>query len=170
VIRIAEALSRRALAALDMSVTPVIISNSPGEPSHLNRAAKDLIAQLVGGFGLIEENAARTSGCRPSSRDLPVELVDGRTGSLRVQSRRPFADQDTVVAVLSLSISSSGFDNALWAALSARERQVCELVIEGHTDREIAERLLLSRNTAQYGQPVRQADLRQGACPVPPSV
>lgn len=56
---------------------------------------------------------------------------------------------DFVGAVAFLSKPHPGEAETRWAALSPREREVVELVVQGHSNREIAERLFLSEGTVK---------------------
>ncbi|WP_260995936.1 helix-turn-helix transcriptional regulator [Mycobacterium deserti] len=144
-------MSRNALAALDISRTAVIINFSPDEPPWLNDAARELIDGLERGREIAYDAIARPAGREPLTREVPVVLKSGRSGLLRIHSRSPGEEPDAVVAVLGLAGASSPVSGTVWAALSARERQVCELLVEGLTDREIGSRLSLSSNTvSQY--------------------
>jgi DNA-binding CsgD family transcriptional regulator len=137
-----------ARAALELSGSAVVVS----EPElWLNGAARRLVGELRGGeerlYGLLAPPAGRGGGF---ARRLEVELVAGGRGWLHGFSSRP-GGAGGLVTVLELERERPGRALGPLLVLTAREREVAALVVEGLADREIAERLRLSRHTvSQY--------------------
>jgi DNA-binding CsgD family transcriptional regulator len=119
---------------------------------RLNEPARRLLARLQGGeqrlYGLIAPPPDRPAGF---SRSAEVELLGGGRGWLRGSSSRLPRDDGAVVTVLELDPEQPGTLAGPLVALTAREREVAALVVDGLGDREIAQRLYLRRHTvSQY--------------------
>jgi len=142
----------RARAALELAGSAVVVSD-PGELElRLNEAAQRLLAQLQGGeegvYGLIAPPPDSPAGF---SRSADVELLGGGRGRLRGYSSRLPREGGALVTVLELDAEQPGERAGPLIALTLREREVAALVVDGLTDREIAQRLYLSRYTvSQY--------------------
>jgi DNA-binding CsgD family transcriptional regulator len=138
----------RARAALELTGSAVVVS----EPElRLNGAARRLLGELRAGeerlYGLLAPPAGGGGGF---ARHLEVELVGGGRGWLHGFSSR-LGGAGGLVTVLELERERPGGAVGPLLALTAREREVAALVVEGLADREIAERLRLSRHTvSQY--------------------
>jgi DNA-binding CsgD family transcriptional regulator len=151
-LRVREELGRGvelARAALELCGSAVVVSGPEPRP---NGAARRLLGELGGGeervYGLLAPPAGWRGG--GFARRLEVELVDGSRGWLHGFSRRP-GGGGGLVTVLELERERPGRAVGPLLALTAREREVAALVAEGLADREIAERLRLSRHTvSQY--------------------
>jgi len=142
----------RARAALELAGIAVAVSDPGALEVRLNEAARHLLSRLQGGeeriYGLIAQAPESPAGF---SRSLDVELLGGGRERLRGYSSRMPGEGCALVTVLELGREHPGMLAGPLVALSTREREVAALVVEGLTDREIAERLYLSRHTvSQY--------------------
>ena len=154
-IRAREDLEReleRAQAALELTGSAVVVSDPEALELRLNGAARRLLAQLEGGdervYGLI---ASPGHGRAGFSRHVDVEYLDGGRGRLHGYSSRLPREGRALVTVLELDREPAGRAAGPLLPLTPREREVASLVADGLADREIAERLRLSRHTvSQY--------------------
>jgi DNA-binding CsgD family transcriptional regulator/GAF domain-containing protein len=142
----------RAQAALEFTGSAVVVSDPKALELRLNEPARRLLARLQGGeqrlYGLIAPPPDRPAGF---SRSADVELLGGGQGRLRGYSSRVPRDGGALVTVLELEAERPGRLAGALVALTAREREVAALVVDGLGDREIAQRLSLSRHTvSQY--------------------
>jgi DNA-binding CsgD family transcriptional regulator/GAF domain-containing protein len=142
----------RARAALELTGSAVVVSDPEALELRLNEPARRLLAQLRGGeerlYGLIAPPADRPAGF---SRSADVELLGGGRGRLRGYSSRLPREGGALVTVLELDPERPGRLAGAMVALTPREREVAALVVDGLADREIAQRLYLSRHTvSQY--------------------
>jgi DNA-binding CsgD family transcriptional regulator len=129
-----------------------VVSDPEALEVRLSDAARLLLAQLQGGeervYGVIAPPADTPAGF---SRSVDVELLGGGRGRLHGYSSRLPRDGGTLVTVLELDRQRPGRLAGPLVALTPRERDVAVLVVDGLADREIAERLYLSRHTvSQY--------------------
>jgi DNA-binding CsgD family transcriptional regulator len=143
---------QRAQAALELTGTAVVVSDPKALELRLNEPARRLLARLGGGeqrlYGLLAPPAGRPAGF---SRSADVELLGGGRGRLRGYSSRMPGEGGALVTVLELEAERPGRFAGALVALTAREREVAALVVDGLGDREIAQRLYLSRHTvSQY--------------------
>ncbi|HEY3089223.1 MAG TPA: LuxR C-terminal-related transcriptional regulator [Jatrophihabitantaceae bacterium] len=82
---------------------------------------------------------------------LDVELVDGEIGLLRGRTSHTRTGDGTLITVLELQRDRSEISSETLMARTPRERDVARHVVDGLSDREIAERLFLSPYTvSQY--------------------
>jgi DNA-binding CsgD family transcriptional regulator/GAF domain-containing protein len=142
----------RARAALEVTGSAVVVSDPEALEVRLNEAARRLLAQLRGGedrlYGLI---ASPGESRGDFSRHVDVELLGGGRGRLHGYSSRLPREGGALVTVLELDREGPGWSAGPLLALTPREREVAALVVDGLADREIAERLYLSRHTvSQY--------------------
>jgi DNA-binding CsgD family transcriptional regulator len=139
-----------ALAALELSLTPIVISG-PGAPdARRNAAANRLLADVVDSDVKLYGLLARPGTNGGFSRRLEVELVTGESAMLHAHSS-PAPSGDQLITVLELEREHAGIAPGRLAALTPREQEVAVLVVDGLADREIAERLHLSHHTvSQY--------------------
>jgi DNA-binding CsgD family transcriptional regulator/GAF domain-containing protein len=142
----------RARAALELTGSAVVVGDPGALELRPNGAARRLLAQVEGGerrlYGLI---APTDRGRAGFSRHVDVEFVDGGCGRLHGYSTRLPREASALVTVLELDREPAGRAAGALLPLTAREREVAALVVDGLADREIAERLHLSRHTvSQY--------------------
>jgi DNA-binding CsgD family transcriptional regulator/GAF domain-containing protein len=142
----------RSRAALELTGSAVVLSDPEALELRLNEAARRLLSQLQGGeeplYGLIAPPGESRAAF---SRHLDVEYLDGRRGRLHGYSSRLLREGRALVTVLELDREHAGRAAGPLLPLTAREREVAALVVNGLADREIAERLHLSRHTvSQY--------------------
>jgi DNA-binding CsgD family transcriptional regulator/GAF domain-containing protein len=133
-----------ALAALELTRTALVLSEPLAPELRLNLAAQRLLAEIVDGEERLPSLLARRPGDGRFSRRTEGELRTGETASLHAHSQPV---HDGLVSVLELTCDHSRIDHAQLIALTPRESEVAVLVVEGLSDREIAERLCLSRFT-----------------------
>jgi DNA-binding CsgD family transcriptional regulator/GAF domain-containing protein len=142
----------RTRAALELTGSAVVVSDPKALELGLNEAARRLLAQLQGGeerlYGLIARPPDRPAGF---SRSTDVELLGRGRGRLHGYSSRLPREGGALVTVLELDPEQPGRLAGPLVALTPREREVAALVVDGLADREIAQRLYLSRHTvSQY--------------------
>jgi len=142
----------RARAALELTGSAVVVSAPEALHLCLSETARRLLAQLQGGeervFGVIAPPPDIPAGF---SRSVDVEFLDGGRGRLRGYTSRLPREGGALVTVLELDRERPGRLAGPVVALTPREREVAALVVDGLADREIAERLYLSRHTvSQY--------------------
>jgi DNA-binding CsgD family transcriptional regulator len=142
----------RARAALELTGSAVVVSDPRALEVRLNEAARRLLGQLPGGerrvHGLIAAPPDTPAGF---SRSVDVELLGGDRGRLHGYSSRLPRKGGALVTVLELDRERPGRLAGPMVALTPREREVAALVVDGLADREIADRLYLSRHTvSQY--------------------
>jgi DNA-binding CsgD family transcriptional regulator/GAF domain-containing protein len=139
-------------AALSLTGTAVVVSDPHAGELRLNDAARRLVADVVEADAHLHALIARPAdGDTGLTRRAPVELITGETAVLHSRAT-PAAGQDRGrIAVLELEREHPAIAPQLLAPLTPREREVATLVVEGLSDREIAERLMLSHHTVtQY--------------------
>jgi len=146
----------QALAALELTGTAIVVSEPLAPELRLNPAARCLLAELVECEERLPPLLARRAGGGRFSRRAEVELRTGETASLHAHSQ-PVRDGG-LLTVLELKRDHPRVDRGLLIALTPRESEVAMLVIEGLSDREIAEELCLSRYTIhQYVKRIYRA-------------
>ena len=120
--------------------------SDPGSPDLcLNAAARRLMQDVVDADECVHDLLAFGTGAGRFSRRAEVCLTDGAAGVLHAQCGRMLTGE--LVMVLELQREHARVDHRLVEALTQREGQVATLVVEGLSDREIAERLMLSHYT-----------------------
>jgi DNA-binding CsgD family transcriptional regulator/GAF domain-containing protein len=142
----------RARAALELTGSAVVVSDPDALEVRLNEAARRLLAQFRRGeerlYELIALPGDRRSGF---SHHVEVEFLDGGRGRLHAYSSRLSPDAAAIVTVLELDREQPARSAGPLLSLTPREREVAALVADGLADRQIAERLHLSRHTvSQY--------------------
>lgn len=145
-----------ALAAVELTGAALAVTE-PGSPELLlNDAARELLGTVVAGEARVFALLARSPGEERFSRRASVPLVGGDTALLNAQSQ--VLGDGSVVTALELKREQPELDHRLLAALTPRETEVAVLVVAGLSDREIAERLYLSRYTVnQYVKRIYRA-------------
>ena len=145
----------QALAALELTGTALAVSEPLQPELRLNAAAQGLLAEVVDGEERLMPLLAPPSGANRFSRRTEVGLRSGQTASLHAHSQRA---ADGLVTVLELKVDHPSVDRGQLTTLTPRESEVALLVVEGMTDREIAERLCLSHYTVhQYVRRIYRA-------------
>jgi DNA-binding NarL/FixJ family response regulator len=141
----------QAVAALDRAGTAVVITDPAAPGPRLNPAARFLLGEVVDAEHGLHWVIARPGTDGDFSRHLDVELTDGSTGLLHGHSTYVHAKGSTLITVLELQRDRSEISAETLMALTPREREVAQLVVDGFSDRQIAERLWLSHHTvSQY--------------------
>jgi DNA-binding CsgD family transcriptional regulator len=149
--RVLELERDHALAALELTGTPVVITGPNATKPRLNDAARRLVAEVVDGDARLYELLARPASRDGCSRRVEVELATGERATIHGHSSAVPYDEGGLVAVLELEREHPMLAPGPLAALTPREQQVAVLVVDGLADREIAERLCLSHHTVtQY--------------------
>jgi DNA-binding CsgD family transcriptional regulator len=140
-----------AVAALDHAGTAIVVTDSATSEPSLNDAARMLLQQVVDAEYALHRVIARAGTLEGFSRHIDIEFVGGGTGLLYGQSAYTHAGGGALITVLELQRDESEISPETLMALTPREREVALLVVEGHSDREIADRLFLSPYTvSQY--------------------
>jgi RNA polymerase sigma factor (sigma-70 family) len=141
----------QAVVALDGTGTAVVITDPTASEPRLNEAARCLLAEVVDAERELNRVITRPGTDRGFSRHVDVELMDGGTGLLYGHSSYTRAEVSSLITVLELQRDQAEISAATLTALTPREREVALLVVDGRSDREIAERLCLSHHTvSQY--------------------
>jgi DNA-binding CsgD family transcriptional regulator len=136
----------RALAALETTKTAVAWTGSTPADLRLNRVARELIAGIVDGERRLYDLLAHGPGDRSFVRRASVELLSGEGAVMHAYSSQVWGSAQ-LVTVLELQVEGDSIRQEPLAALTPREADVAMLVVEGLADREIGERLILSRYT-----------------------
>jgi RNA polymerase sigma factor (sigma-70 family) len=139
------------VAALDRAGTAIVITEPADTEPRLNAAAERLLAQVVDAERALHRVIARPSTSVGFSHHVEVDLTDGDTGLLYGRSGYTRAEGSVLITVMELQRDRSEVLPATLTALTPREREIALLVIDGRTDRQIAQRLYLSPHTvSQY--------------------
>jgi DNA-binding CsgD family transcriptional regulator len=153
-IHYAEDLEREcdvARAALESTGTAIVVSDRTLSEPQANAAARRLLAEAVDGEIQLHRLLARPVAAGGFSRRLEIELVGGGAGFLSGHTTPVGADGEALVTVLELQRAGGEICEQTLIALAPREREVALRVVDGLSDREIAERLSLSPHTvSQY--------------------
>lgn len=137
---------RHVLDALDLAGAALLITDVTGANVRMNQAANDLLDGLADRERLLYALAASTTPGDRFAHRVPAQTRDGEEVTVRASSRRSEVDPQTLVTILELEGAPPPSSSAL-QLLTPRERDVADLVAEGLTDGEIAERLNISRHT-----------------------
>ena len=145
----AETSHRQMTAALDLLPTAIAITDPHAGQRHLNASARALLDQVVDGDSWIDRLTARTGGVAPRAADAQVPLIVGGRAPLELRLYELGDDRATTISLLRLAGRTRTFVTVDLAQLTAREREIADLVSEALNDSEIAERLYLSPHTVR---------------------
>jgi DNA-binding CsgD family transcriptional regulator len=145
----------QAVVALDGAGAAVVITDPIASEPRLNEAARCLLAEVVDADRelnrLLTGPGAGAGSGRGFSRHVEVALADGGGGLLRGHSTYTRDQPGALITVLELQRDRVEISTQTLTALTPREREVALLVVDGRSDRQIAERLHLSHHTvSQY--------------------
>ncbi|HKA67955.1 MAG TPA: helix-turn-helix transcriptional regulator [Actinomycetes bacterium] len=141
----------QAVLALDRTGTAVVITDAADPEPRPNAAAQLMLAEVLDAERHLNRVITRPGVDWSFSRHVNVELVGGGTGLLHGYSNRTNGDTATMITVLELQRDQAEIGAETLAALTPREREVALLVVDGSSDRQIAQRLYLSPHTvSQY--------------------
>jgi DNA-binding CsgD family transcriptional regulator len=143
---------RQARAALELAGTAVVITRPQAPELSLNQAARELLDDIEDADERLHEVLGRPATAELFSRRTQVRLTGGETAVLHAHSDRLV--EGGLVTVLEIQRERPGLSVHLFRALTPRESEVAALVVDGLSDREIAERLSLSYHTV--GQHVKR--------------
>ena len=150
----AEAEREQAMAALELTQAAVVVSDPSALEPQLNARARSLVAQLEDGERALYRILARPAVTGGLSRELQVALRNGRRAVLRGSSSSAGDPTGSMVTVLELQGSDLELAPTPLRVLTPREREVARAVVDGLSDRQIGEHLVLSHHTVR--QHVRQ--------------
>jgi DNA-binding CsgD family transcriptional regulator len=136
-----------AVAALELADTAVVVCTPGAMEPRLSDPARRLLASVADPDESLHRLLARPRIIGGWAHQLDVELVSGRPATLRAHSRELTRHGGTVVTALELVGGRTEPATDVLTVLTDREREVAELVGTGLTDRQIAQRLHLSRHT-----------------------
>jgi DNA-binding CsgD family transcriptional regulator/GAF domain-containing protein len=135
-----------ALTALELTGTAIVSSRPRSPDLRLNDGARRMLADVVDGDEQLPRLVTRpTRGGSGFSRRLEVELRSGQRALLHAHSQQ--VRRGGLVTVLELQREHPSLDRRALSTLTPRESEIAVLVADGLSDREIAERLYLSRFT-----------------------
>jgi DNA-binding NarL/FixJ family response regulator len=135
----------QARAALDLAGTAVVVSDPRSPDLRLNAAARRLVQEIDDADECVHELLAFATGDGRFSSRVEVCLTNGATGVVHAHSARILTGE--LMTGLELQREHPRVDRRLLQPLTHRECQVATLVVEGLSDREIAEQLSLSHYT-----------------------
>jgi DNA-binding CsgD family transcriptional regulator/GAF domain-containing protein len=139
----------QAMAALELTQAATVVSGPAVLEPKLNARARSLISRVKAGEQALHRILARPAKRGGFSRSLQVVLDDGRRAVLRGSSSSVGDPTGSMVTVLELDEPGGDLPPTPLLVLTPREREVALEVVEGHSDREIGERLFLSHHTVR---------------------
>lgn len=135
-------------AALDATEEAVVATDTGQGRRYMNAAARALVASLRHGEAALERAVAGASGAALGGTE--VELTSGATATLTARATVPGGDATVTAVALTLRTPRrTELPAPLRPLLTARERDVAELVADGLRDTDIAQRLFLSPHTVK---------------------
>jgi DNA-binding CsgD family transcriptional regulator len=134
-----------ALAALGLTGAAIVAIDARTASVRPNEAARRVLADILDSDQHVYQLLVRVPGQGRFSRRARVSLRSGESALLHANSQ-PVRDGG-LVTVLELQREAPGLDQRLLGTLTPRESEVAVLVVDGLSDREIADRLYLSRFT-----------------------
>jgi DNA-binding NarL/FixJ family response regulator len=141
----------QAVLALDRAGTAVVITDPADPEPRANAAARSVLAGVLDAERQLNRVITRPGADRGFSRHVDVELAGGGTGLLHGYSSRTNGETAAMITVLELQRDQAEISADTLTALTPRERGVALLVVDGCSDRQIAQRLYLSPHTvSQY--------------------
>jgi DNA-binding CsgD family transcriptional regulator/GAF domain-containing protein len=142
-----ERIVEQAFAVVELTGAALAVSDPGSGAFDLNDAARHILGEVLDGEARLPALLARSPGEHRFSRRAEVPLANGETALLHSHSQ--VLGDGRVVTALELKRPQPELDHRLLAALTPRETEVAVLVVAGLSDREIADRLYLSRYTVQ---------------------
>ncbi|QBI20373.1 hypothetical protein ER308_12895 [Egibacter rhizosphaerae] len=144
-------------AALDVCDRAVIVTDLASGDRHSNAAAREALERIdaLAPAGWLEDLMAEARAVDSSVRTAEGQLTGPDGAALRVVVRTIVDPVDPSVIVSFLAVYEGTEDRTpelpgeVAAGLTARERDVVRLVVDGLHDHEIAERLVLSPHTVK---------------------
>jgi DNA-binding NarL/FixJ family response regulator len=141
----------QAFVALDRAGSAVVITDPGASEPQINDAGRRLLGEVVDAEQVLHRMLAHPTAEGSFAHHLDVELIDGNTALLRGSSGYTQSGDRTLITVLELQRDRSEISAGTLIALTPRERDVARYVVDGLSDREIAQRLFLSPYTiSQY--------------------
>jgi DNA-binding CsgD family transcriptional regulator/GAF domain-containing protein len=141
----------QAQAALDLAGVAIVVADPGAAELRLNETAKILLGEVVDAEERLHRLLARPLSSGGFSHRIEIQLVTGQAGVIHARAAPMPGDNDGLVAVVELEREHPTIAPGSLAHLAPREREVAALVVDGLSDREIAQRLSLSHHTvSQY--------------------
>ncbi len=141
----------QALAALELAGIAIVTSDPGATELRVNEAAKCLLGDVVDVEERLHRLFARPLAGGRFTRQVEARLVTGEPVVIHARVAPAPGDHRALVAVVELEREHPTLAPGPLAPLTPREREVAALVVDGLSDREIAQHLSLSHHTvSQY--------------------